>query len=125
MTKITVQPDCGNSPKKEFLKNFNVAFGKGKAQFIIDCVTDDIVWNMVGDKTIIGKEDFAKAINKMKDKEASELFIEKIITHGKEGATNGIITMKNRKKYAFCDVYEFKSSSSKMLKTLTSYVIEI
>jgi hypothetical protein len=26
MTKITVSADCGNAPKKEFLKEINIAF---------------------------------------------------------------------------------------------------
>lgn len=57
MTKITVIPDCGNAPKKEFLKDFNIAFATGEADFIIQHVSDNIVWSIYGDKDIIGKED--------------------------------------------------------------------
>ena len=109
MTKITLKTDCGHSPKKEFLKDFNVAFGKGNTKFLADHVTDDIVWTMVGDKNIEGKE----------------CIIEKVVTHGKEGAVNGIMKMENGKEYAFSDFYEFKNSTSTEVKTITSYVIQI
>ncbi|MDY7396387.1 nuclear transport factor 2 family protein [Aureibaculum sp. 2210JD6-5] len=125
MTKIKVQTDCGNSPKMEFLKDFNTAFGTGNTKFLIDNVTDDIVWNMIGDKTIKGKENYAKTINGMKDKDVSEFIIDNVLTHGTLGAANGVVKMKNGKNYAFSDIYEFKSASSKILKTITSYVIEI
>lgn len=36
MTKINIPFDCGNSPKREFIKQFNIAFAKGNADFIID-----------------------------------------------------------------------------------------
>ena len=49
MTKIISSPDCGNSPKMELLKEFNIAFAKGDVKFITESVTDDIVWNIIGD----------------------------------------------------------------------------
>lgn len=125
MTKITLKTDCGHSPKREFLKDFNVAFGKGDVKFLTENVTEDVIWNMVGDKTIEGKDDYSKAIKKMKDKKVSEFVIEKIVTHGKEGAVNGIVKMKDGKNYAFSDFYEFKNTKSTDLKTITSYVIKI
>lgn len=125
MTKITLKTDCGHSPKREFLKDFNVAFGKGNTKFLTDNVTDDIVWKMVGDKTIEGKEAFSKAIHKMADQKVAECVIEKVVTHGKEGAVNGIIKMEKGKEYAFSDFYEFKNTKSTDLRTITSYVIQI
>jgi len=125
MLKIKVKADCGNSPKREFLKDFNIAFAKGDAQFIIAQVTDDIVWEMIGEQAIEGKGNFSKAINEMKEKEVAEITLEKVITHGKEGAVNGIMKMRDGKQYAFSDFYEFKNTAGTNIKTMTSYVIEI
>jgi hypothetical protein len=125
MTKINLKTDCGHSPKREFLKDFNVAYGKGNAEFLISNVTDDIHWKIIGYKMIEGKEDYAKAIEEMKKEKVSEMTIEKIVTHGKEGAVNGSLKMKDGKKYAFSDFYEFKNTRATNLKTITSYVIEI
>ncbi|MCH7415860.1 nuclear transport factor 2 family protein [Belliella sp. R4-6] len=125
MTKIISSPNCGNSPKMTFLKEFNIAFAKGNLEFIIENVTDEIVWNIIGDRKIEGKKKFTEELGKMKSKKATELIIEQILSHGKEGAANGIMKMQNGKKYAFSDFYVFKNTKSTDLKSITSYVIEL
>ncbi len=109
----------------EFLKDFNIAFAKGNVEFIIESVTDEIVWDIVGDKKIEGKEKFIEELAKMKSKKATELIIDQILSHGKEGATNGIMKMQNGKNYAFSDFYKFKGAKGAKIKSITSYVIEI
>lgn len=122
MLKINVKADCGHSPKRILLRDFNIAFGKGDIKFIVTQVTDDIVWDVKGERTIEGKDSFSEAINEMKEREVAEITIEKVITHGKEGAVNGIMKMKDGKQYAFADFYEFKNTTSTAIKTMTSYV---
>jgi len=125
MTKIISSSNCGNSPKMKFIKEFNIAFAKGNLEFLMENVTDDIVWNIIGNKKIEGKEKFTEELKKMKSEKVIELIIEQILSHGKEGASNGIMKMKNGKKYAFSDFYVFKSTKSTDLKLITSYVIEM
>ena len=125
MTKITVSSDCGNAPKKEFLKVINIAFAKGNSDFLAESVTDKIVWNIIGDKKIEGKEKFTEELKKMEKEKASELILDRILTHGKEGAVSGIIKMQNGKKYAFSDFYEFSGAKGTKVKSITSYVIGI
>lgn len=125
MTKIISSPNCGNSPKMTFLKEFNIAFAKGNLEFLIENVTDDIVWNVIGDRKIEGKERFTEQLARMKSEKAKELIIDHILSHGKEGASSGTIKMQNGKKYAFSDFYVFKNTKSTDLKSITSYIIEI
>lgn len=125
MTKIIASPNCGNSPKMKFLKEFNIAFAKGNVEFIIESVTDEIIWDIMGERKIVGKETFREELDKMKSEKAAELTIDQIISHGKEGATNGIIKMQNGKKYAFSDFYKFKGAKGSKIKSIVSYVIEI
>lgn len=125
MTKIISSSNCGNSPKMKFIKEFNIAFAKGNLEFLMENVTDDIVWNIIGNKKIEGKEKFTEELKKMKSEKVIELIIEQILSHGKEGASNGIMKMKNGKKYAFSDFYVFKNTKSTDLKLITSYVIEM
>lgn len=124
MVKITVSDDCGNSPKKLLLKDLNVAFAKGDIEFIRESVSDDISWNIVGDKQIQGKSDFDKALEQMQSSEAVELIIGKIITHGKEGAVSGEIKTADGKVYAYCDIYEFRGAKGASIRSIESYVIE-
>ena len=125
MTKIVSSPNCGNSPKMEFLKDFNIAFAKGNVELIVESVTDDIIWNIIGDKKIEGKDKFTQELEKMKMKKASELILDRILTHGKEGAVSGVIKMQNGKKYAFSDFYEFNGAKGGKVKSITSYVVKI
>lgn len=124
MTKINIPTDCDNSPKKKFIKDFNIAFAKGDREFILDHVSDDIIWLIHGDKKIEGKEDFIKEIRQMQNETADELTLKSIITHGKEASANGEIKM-NGNSYMFSDVYVFKSASGKIIKTMESYVIAV
>lgn len=122
--KINSMPDCGNSPKKEFLKRFNLAFAQGDAEFLIEHVSEDIVWEMFGDKKIQGKEAFAKEVRAMADYTADEISIHHIITHGKEGSLNGEFIM-GESRYAFSDVYVFESAGKNIIKRLYSYVVQL
>jgi hypothetical protein len=125
MTKITVNADCGNAPKREFLKEINIAFAKGNSDFLAESVTDKIVWNIIGDKKIEGKEKFTEELKKMKAEKASELILDRILTHGREGAVSGIMKMQSGKKYAFSDFYEFSGAKGEKVKSITSYIIGI
>ena len=125
MTEITSSPNCGNSPKREFLKQINIAFAKGNSDFLIDSVTDEIMWNIIGDRKIVGKIKFAAELERMRDEITSKLIIDQILTHGKGGAVNGIMKMQKGKRYAFSDVYEFSNAKGEKINSITSYVIEI
>jgi SnoaL-like protein len=125
MTRVIFSEDCGNSPKNIFLTKLTTAFAKGDSKFILGSVTDDIRWNIVGDKVIEGKDRFAEALKQMKGDTAVALTIDHVTTHGKAGAVNGTTKLKNGKTHAFCDVYEFNNAKGTGVKEITSYVIEI
>lgn len=125
MTKITIGDDCGNAPKKKFLKEINIAFAKGNSDFLTESVTDEIVWNIIGDRKIEGKNRFKEELEKMKAEKATELILDRILTHGKEGAVRGVAKMQNGKKYAFSEFYQFSGAKGEKVKSITSYVIEL
>jgi len=125
MTKIISSPNCGNSPKMEFLKQFNIAFAEGNVEFLTKGVTDDIVWNVIGDKKIEGIKAFTAELEKMQTVKTSELRIDQILSHGKEGAANGMMIMENGTQYAFSDFYVFQSAKGEKIKAITSYCIKL
>ena len=61
MTRVIVSEDCGNSPKNIFLQKLTIAFAKCDSKFILDSVTDDIRWNVLGNQLIEGKNNFSKS----------------------------------------------------------------
>lgn len=109
----------------KFLKDFNIAFGKGDVAFLANNVTDEIVWDIIGDEKIEGKQRFMEELEKMKSHKTAQLVIHQILSHGKGGAANGTITLQDGKTYAFADFYEFKGVKDLKIKSITSYVILI
>ncbi|WP_230981369.1 nuclear transport factor 2 family protein [Echinicola salinicaeni] len=108
-----------------FLKAFNIALANGNRDFILESVSEEIVWDIVGDKKITGKENFESELPSLKTNKVTELVLHQILSHGKEGAVNGMMKMQNGKQYAFSDFYQFSSAKGKIIKAMTSYIIEI
>ncbi len=96
---------------------------KGDVPAILEMVEDDILWNLVGDRVIKGKEDFERELKMMADYPAKSMEIFEVVTHGKAAAVNGLITGADDKVYEFCDVYSFKSAGAKKIREIWSYIL--
>lgn len=110
---------------QELLEEFNKAFARNDTDFLADHVTDNIKWTAVGDYSVEGKEAFIKALKSMEAEDPWEMEIDKIITHGKDAAVNGLMKSNNGKQYAFCDVYKFSGFKDPKISEMTSYVVEV
>lgn len=93
--------------------------------FIAERLSDDITWHMVGDRQLRGKAEVVSALQQMRDQPATELRLHTVITHGREGAANGEITLSDGKTYAFCDVYSFPSAKASRVGSIVAYVIDL
>jgi len=113
---------------QKMLKKFNEAFADGDHEYIINQVTDDIVWTMVGADVVKGKEQFAASIREMGESPPGEVRLGHIITHGKMAAVNGEVITKTEdgsaRTYAFCDVMKLSGFKDAKISELTSYMIE-
>lgn len=110
---------------QQFVEDFNKAFARNDVKYIVEHVTDAITWTAMGDFTVEGKEDFQKTVEGMAGDEPFELDIDKIITHGKEAAVNGVMRSKDGKAYAFCDLYTLSGFKNPKIKQMISYVVEV
>lgn len=107
------------------LRDLSIAFVKNEINFCLDWMTDDVVWEIIGDKLIQGKGDFEKALHQLKDREVQQLRIQNIITHGNTGSVNGTLKLNDKQNIAFCDVYNFRGfGKNSKIKAITSYVIK-
>lgn len=122
---ISIPDDCENSPRKKFLVDFNRAFAEGNAGFVLDHVSDDIVWDMVGGKEIVGKTAMRNEMEAMMPGKASAMVLHSVITHGREAASNGEFHYPGGEKIAFCDVYQFTKTTGNTLKRITSYATSL
>jgi len=125
MVKVIASPDCGNSPKKLFLQQFNIAQAEVDIDRVAASVRDDITWDIVGNTRIEGKAAYIEAVEQMKSQAKDELIIHAIITHGKEGAVRGEFRMSSGATVAFCDVYTFGGAKGDSLASIVSYLIDI
>lgn len=125
MLKVMVPSDCGNAPRKEFIRDFNISFAKNDTDAILKCMSEDIVWNMIGNKTLEGKDAVTEMLRTMEGEKARDLTIHTIITHGDTAAANGVMKFE-RTTIAFCDIYKFSGhENTAKIKELTSYGTEI
>lgn len=102
-------------------------FSKGNFEFAYNNLSQDIQWNIVGDKLLTGKDQVIEFCNKTAEyfKEVTTEFrTSNIIVDSNLVAINGtavfIINENKRTEVSSCDVYRFEDG---MLKEITSYCI--
>lgn len=122
---VRVPDGCGNAPRKQFLVAFNRAFAEVDLDFVLDHVSDEIVWTMVGSKEIRGKAAMRSEIESMMAAKASSMVLHRVITHGREAAANGEFHYPGGETVAFCDVYEFTKTTGNTLTRITSYATSL
>lgn len=125
MAKINIQPDCGNSPRKLFLKDLNVALANGDIEFITKNIQDDITWEIVGHLRLNGKENYLKAIKGHKLWKVKELTIDTIITHGPDASVSGQIIAADNSTFAFCDIYRFKGAGGTIINSIKTFLVSL
>lgn len=126
ITEVICAEDCGNAPKKAFLRDFHVAFAGHDAAFILENLTDDIRWEIIGDRLMQGKSEVAEVLDQMKDEETVTLIINNIITHGNTAAVDGSTELASGETFAFCDVYGFSGhGKNARIQERRSYVIAL
>jgi hypothetical protein len=126
MVKIHVFEDCGNAPKKLFLRDFIISVVKNDQGFVTGNITDDVQWKLVGDREVSGKPNVLKALQQSRHNKVTELTIHTIVTHGYNGATEGVLHFKDGTRIAFCDVYQFRASTNNApIKGITTYSIVV
>ncbi len=121
--KTFAPSDSGNALKKELVLNLTKAFASYDLEKVGKHLAEDVVWTLVGDTPIGGKDQFLSTLSEMSDNKAEELRIHQILSHGKFVAVHGEMKMLDGKSYGFADFYEFTSAGSRKVKAIVSYVI--
>ncbi len=114
-----------HSPKKQFLQELTILFADYQIDQVKAYFADDITWTLVGDTPVYGKDAFVTELQGMAGNKATDLTIHGILTHGREAAIHGEMTMADGKRFGFADYYIFTSAGAKKIQSITSYVIEL
>ena len=112
MANITVHADCGEDPEKLALNNFKVAFAKAYLENILDCCTDDIRCQIVGEADLGGEE----AVRAALDGVFGIFTTEPVIGFKKIG---------EGKPVAFCDFYRYAPTSGTNIESMMFCAIEL
>lgn len=109
---------------KQTVNEYMDAFRISDHQRILDCLTDDIIWEMPGIYQHVGKEAFDKEIENDNFIGSPSIQIVKLIEENDiviaEGAVQGNMKNGNILDAVFCDVFEMEKGK---IKKLTSYLM--
>lgn len=126
MVKIHVQEDCGNAPKKMFVRDFIIAAVNADQSFLDKNSTEDMQWSVIGGPHVEGKKSVLAALMQSRGGTVAELIIRTIVTHGYDGVAEGQLKLKDGQKIAFCDVFRFRASTNNApVKAITTYAIAL
>lgn len=124
--EITVEESCGNSPRKQFLKEFYVAIAEADIDDVLSRMTDDVRWTIVGETMVEEKQNVERLLERMLAEEYTEITVDNIITHGYTAAANGVMKIEDGDTHAFCEVFTFDGATKTAdIEAVDSYVIEI
>lgn len=120
--KVVCPVDCGNAPRKEILRDWNIALAGGDAAAVAELLADDVVFEPVGGSPIEGKAAVLSYFEEAAGVATEELQIHNIITHGNTAALNASLVMNDRRRLEYCHVYLFNGfSKTAKLKRITEY----
>ncbi|WP_343614193.1 nuclear transport factor 2 family protein [Flavobacterium sp.] len=112
------------TPNKQTVNEYMEAFRVSDHKRILDCLTDDIIWEMPGIYQHVGKEEFDKEIENENFVGSPTIQIFKLIEENNtviaEGAVQGNMTNGGKLDAVFCDVFEMENGK---IKKLTSYLM--
>ena len=118
--KVIRSSDCGNSPKQKLLEDMSVALAGADAGLIDSLTVPELVWLHVGGNPVEGQDAVLSAIRQSGP--ATEVSIERVVSHGRVGAVNGIIT-RGGKRTAFCHMFEFNNTKCTHVKSISTYSV--
>ena len=116
--KVIRSSGCGNSPKQKLVEDMSVALAGADVGIMASLAVPELVWLHIGKKPIEGQDAVLSAIRKSGP--ATAVTIERVVSHGRAGAVNGIITRRG-KHTAFCHMFEFKNAKGTHVKSISTY----
>lgn len=113
--------------RKALIEKMNRAFASCDIDFLLDHVTEDIKWEIVGEDTMEGVNDFKDILEKLKDHGGMDITVNEITMGDNRAVVEGTVRLKKpgkRRRYAFCDIYTFQKKKPK-IRQLRTYITHI
>lgn len=111
--------------RKEIVEKINDAFTAGDTEGFLSHCSDDLMWTMVGDRTVKGKDAVRKFMAEMEGFEPPKFTVDSLMELGNTVVCYGDMSMKgedgNVGKYSYCDIYDFTGDE---VTGLRSFVVK-
>lgn len=108
---------------KQLQKKISEEFAKGNLKFSKSYLADDIKWNILGDDTIVGKEQVLEVSKMIQLQSFPVIKIKNVVSEGDYVVieSSGEAKTKNGKPYnqTYCDVFRFNNEK---LQEITTYL---
>lgn len=113
-----------SAKNKEIVEKVNAAFAENNPEVFLSFCADDVVWRIVGDKIVNGK-DAIRSFLKSMDMEPPKFTVDRLTAEGEYATAIGDMTMKEKDgsvgSYSYCDAYHFRGGK---IAELTSFVVK-
>ena len=113
-----------STKNKEIVEKVNASFAEGGVEGFLSQCADDVVWTIVGDRTVTGKTAIREWMASM-NIEPPKFTVNNIIAEGDFVTAYGDMTMKEKDgktvPYAYCDIYRFREGK---IAELNSFVVK-
>jgi uncharacterized protein (TIGR02246 family) len=109
---------------KATIEKVNDAFRQNNVEGFLASCTENVVWTMVGDTTVKGKDAIRKWMASMPG-EAPTFAVRQTVAEGDAVICTGDMTMTQNgtpTPYGFCDVYRFEGDK---IAELNAYVVKL
>ena len=126
MTEFTSIANCGNSPKMQLIEAFHRANAHVDKQTLLDMVTDDFQWDLIGSQSIYGKANFDSYLDALaEDMSIATYSLHTVLSHGRHGSANGEVQTVDGARMAFCDMIEFANAKGTQIKRIRRYLVPL
>ena len=113
-----------SAQNKATVEKVNAAFAANNTEGFLSHCARDVVWTMVGDRSVKGVDAIRSWMASMSGGEAPKFSVDHIVADGDYVTCFGDMTMKDKQgtpaPYAYCDIYRFRDGK---IAELRSYVI--
>jgi len=109
------------SLRKDVVETYIEGFRRSDHAQILSCLTDDVVWELLGYRTLTGKDAFDKEIENDASVGSPKLTIDRLIEEADTvvavGSGEVVLRSGDLLTFVFCDVFTFTGDKISRLET--------
>lgn len=113
-----------SAENKRIVEKVNASFDEGNVEGFLSYCADNVVWTIIGEKTVAGKDPIRQWMASM-DMETPQFTVKNVIAEGDFVTAYGDMKMKDKTgkivPYSYCDIYRFRSGK---IVELNSFVVK-